>query len=285
MAYKTALEIEAALLQDRPWSGIHFDYKKCYDQIYWELVEFLATSMGMHPRIHIPMQNMTQGVHRRFKSGQGLGGKWLSTNGLLQGCPLSVVTLNLVVQVWAKTLEIEIPDIIVRAFADDTAVATDSAALLQQATDITATFAETTHQELHPSKTITWAVGPEEFRADVKRTTVQGKSLTFSKYFRDLGAQISTVPRPQLGCVGKRRQAALADARKCTTLPVQFHTKANVVAAKSGCKSLYGCEITAMSMSSRKAQRTAGVAGSWGRKSRLRNPKLVMCYLAPRPQS
>jgi len=192
-----------------------------------------------------------------------------------------VVTLNLVVQVWAKTLEIEIPDLIVRAFADDTAVATDSAELLQNAADITATFAETTHQELHPSKTITWAVGPDDFITEIKQTTVQGVTPNFSKYFRDLGAQISTVPRPHLGCVGTRRKAALTDARKCSTLPVQFHTKANVVAAKSGCKALYGCEITAMAKTSRKTQRTAGVMGSWGRKSRLRNPKLVMCYLAP----
>ena len=109
MAHKTALEIEDALLDGRDWCGMHFDYKKCYDQIPWELVDLLSEKMGMSERISGPMQRMVRQLERRFKSGQGLGEKWRSTNGLLQGCPLAVVALNMVVHVWARTMREELP--------------------------------------------------------------------------------------------------------------------------------------------------------------------------------
>jgi hypothetical protein len=284
MVFKTALEIEAALLNDDPWCGIHFDYKKCYDQIPWQLVTYLADTMQMSNRIKNPTQLMNQTVYRRFKNGHGLGKRWKSTNGLLQGCPLSVVILNMIVQVWARALSIEIPEAIGRAFADDTAASCEKTETLKQVIDLTTTFADTTHQQLHPAKTITWATGNSNFKKEVKDITVQGTKINYSNHFRDLGAQLSTNSQNNLGCVGKRRKAALIDARKCASLPTNFTTKSNIVAAKPGSKNLYACEVTKMSKTARNTQRAAATTGCWGRKSKLRSPKIIMALLGPGPR-
>ena len=238
----------------------------------------------MSTRISGPMQKMVRNLNRRFKSGQGLGEKWKSTNGLLQGCPLAVVALNMVVHVWARTMREELPNVTTGAFADDTKAATKKAENLEAAATLTEEFVKASYQELNGGKTITWALGSYTLKAAVKAIRVQGEKTNFVQHFRDLGAHISTNLQASIGCVGDRRKSALNEAKKCQVLPTTFTNRANTVAAKSGSKALYRCEITRMSKTARTTQRAAATLGCWKKKRKLRSPKIVMALLAPGPR-
>eukprot|EP00973_Karenia_brevis_P011024 1492185-Karenia_brevis.AAC.1 len=76
--------------------------------------------MGLPAAILQPLRGMYSGLHRRFRCGAGVGQRFLSTNGILQGCPLSVILVNALVSVWALAVEAEVHDVKPDCFADDT---------------------------------------------------------------------------------------------------------------------------------------------------------------------
>eukprot|EP00973_Karenia_brevis_P069640 9683239-Karenia_brevis.AAC.1 len=56
---------------------------------------------------------------RRFKLPCGVGAEFVAANGILQGCPLSVILVNAVMSVWSKAVEMEIPSTHAESYADD----------------------------------------------------------------------------------------------------------------------------------------------------------------------
>ena len=91
--WRHALEIEAALLQGSALFGLSLDYGKCFDRVPINIVLELARRRGMSPRLLVPLQSLYANLSRRFQLGMGLGKTFRSTNGIIQGCPLSVVLL------------------------------------------------------------------------------------------------------------------------------------------------------------------------------------------------
>ena len=68
----------------------------------------LVGAMGLTGRLLDPLGKMYARLRRRFKVASSVGEEFLATNGILQGCPLSVVLLNALVAVWAKAIEAEV---------------------------------------------------------------------------------------------------------------------------------------------------------------------------------
>eukprot|EP00973_Karenia_brevis_P048513 6733203-Karenia_brevis.AAC.1 len=67
-----------------------------------------------------PMQAMYSLLWRRFRCGPGLGRPFRSTNGILQGCPLSVLFLNALMSIWCSAVDAECGEAEPQLFADDT---------------------------------------------------------------------------------------------------------------------------------------------------------------------
>ena len=66
----------------------------------------------------------TFGMHVQALASTFQGGQYhqevLATNGILQGCPLSVVLLNALVAVWFKAVELDFGGAEAVSYADDT---------------------------------------------------------------------------------------------------------------------------------------------------------------------
>ena len=103
-----ALKVEAALLAGDALFGISFDFAKCFDRIPHGIVLQLAEEMGLPYTILRPIGAMYRNLRRRFCVGAAVGEAFSSTNGILQGCPLSVVLLNALVSVWAEAVAREV---------------------------------------------------------------------------------------------------------------------------------------------------------------------------------
>ena len=73
------------------------DYSKCFDRILIGIVLLLASRVGMDASLLKPIKGMFEQLQRRFRVNGAVGKPFASTNGILQGCPLSVIFLNLLV--------------------------------------------------------------------------------------------------------------------------------------------------------------------------------------------
>ena len=85
-----------------------------------------------------------------------MGREFRATNGILQGCPLSVILLNLLVSVWAKAIDSE-TSASPAAYADDTTVA-GPLLEVEKAGAITTNYCELNGQELNVKKSLAFAV-------------------------------------------------------------------------------------------------------------------------------
>ena len=75
-------------------AGISIDYVKCFDLIAQAIVLALAFELGMDPGVARALRAMYKQLRRAFKVALCLGAWWRATNGILQGCPLSVIPVN-----------------------------------------------------------------------------------------------------------------------------------------------------------------------------------------------
>eukprot|EP00973_Karenia_brevis_P094598 12423279-Karenia_brevis.AAC.1 len=118
--WELALRVEHSLMTGEPLMGVGFDYAKCFDRLPRGILFKLAEELGLHCRVLHPLMSMYAGLRFRFKVAGSYGKQFETTNGILQGCPLSVILVNAVMMTWARAVQREVPGSLPKAFADDT---------------------------------------------------------------------------------------------------------------------------------------------------------------------
>eukprot|EP01059_Diplonema_ambulator_P002870 TRINITY_DN12487_c0_g1_i2.p1 TRINITY_DN12487_c0_g1~~TRINITY_DN12487_c0_g1_i2.p1 ORF type:complete len:108 (+),score=12.07 TRINITY_DN12487_c0_g1_i2:699-1022(+) len=83
-------------LGGKPLYGLALDYQKCFDRVPQELT-FELVEKGVCPKILGSLGFVYSNLDRRLKLPLGVGGPFKVSNGILQGCPLSVVMINALV--------------------------------------------------------------------------------------------------------------------------------------------------------------------------------------------
>eukprot|EP00660_Eupelagonema_oceanica_P006904 gene6905-biopygen7513 len=104
-----ALRIEKSLLDGTPLVGFSADWAKCFDRYPHDIMLTLLGETGLDPRILGPMRTMYARLQRRFRISGAVGEPFHATQGLLQGCPLSVCGLNCIMAVLSKAVEHRAP--------------------------------------------------------------------------------------------------------------------------------------------------------------------------------
>ena len=90
----TQVLLELCRLRGWAVAGMSIDYIKCFDLIPQGVVLALALEQGMNPGTCRALGVMYKQLRRAFKIAGALGLWWQATNGILQGCPLSVILVN-----------------------------------------------------------------------------------------------------------------------------------------------------------------------------------------------
>ena len=70
-------------------------------------------------------------LRRRFRYPLGVGQEFEVTNGILQGCPISIVLINALVSVLSRAIEAEALRTVPRSYADDQYLLSNVQAALQ----------------------------------------------------------------------------------------------------------------------------------------------------------
>ena len=99
--WQATMRIEEAEAKAIPLFGFSMDIAKAFDSVPHSIMFQLAERVGLPSPIIAGLKAMYKALGRRFKFGiLGYGPEWKSTNGVLQGCPISVWLLSLLMSVW-----------------------------------------------------------------------------------------------------------------------------------------------------------------------------------------
>ena len=101
----TQVLLELSRLKGWTPFGVNLDYVKCFDLIPQAVVLRVGQELGMEPGILRALTGMYRQLRRAFKVSGCLGSWWRATNGILQGCPLSVILINLLTTVWKMEID------------------------------------------------------------------------------------------------------------------------------------------------------------------------------------
>ena len=105
-----------------------------------------------------PLRGMYKSLRRRFKTGSSYGQPFRSTNGVMQGCPLSCLLLNAICSVAIRVLNNRTPTICVEQYVDDTSLLSKDRAATIQAMDEFTTYLYKAGQQLDVGKSSTLGV-------------------------------------------------------------------------------------------------------------------------------
>eukprot|EP00660_Eupelagonema_oceanica_P019456 gene19456-biopygen3601 len=246
--WEIALRMEEAVLKGLPFGGLPYDSEKAFDRIPQQILMTLMESLGLHQRISAPLRAMYKGLRRRFRvTGTAVGQEFRATNGILQGCPVSVICLNALIAVWAKAVESEAPRVNTLAYADDKWMLTlgskkgEVTEALQKGANVSREFAQLTGERHNVKKTALMGT-----TADARKPIDIGGGLVHGKTnVKGVGVHLSAVRATRSGTATAR----IADATKVATRvrhlsPATFKEKAWLLAAAAAPKGLFGSAVT-----------------------------------------
>lgn len=136
------------------------------------------------------MKHLYSNLKRYFCIPGGLSDTFVSSCGILQGCPLSVCFLNLMMGTWARTIVAEMESV-PQVFADDSMILAHDIDTAKKACHLTGELAKITKQELAMSKTMAWATTTRD-RAALRRIRFDGHTLNVMLDVTSLGARQCT---------------------------------------------------------------------------------------------
>ncbi|CAE8600524.1 unnamed protein product, partial [Polarella glacialis] len=275
--WSLALRIECALLQGTPLTGVSFDYSKCFDRVPVAILLRLVTELGMDSRICAPVRTMYSNLRRRFRINGSVGDEFRTTNGILQGCPLSVLFLNALVAIWCKAIDKEVPLASPSAFADDTGVTASSRKEVQQAVSITEEFAELTGQQLNQKKSVSFSTSARR----VRKLRLKSSTIPITTSWKSVGAHLCTNRGRQDSNHETKVQQACKTADRIRWLPLHFEARSSLACSLVVSGALFGCSVARPSRKQLSKLRTASLNCIWGSRHRRRCAEIVFTLFAP----
>ena len=134
------------------------------------------------------MKHMYTNLQSYFRVPGGVSPAFRFACGILQGCSLSVVFMNLIISVCARAIEAQ-TSALPRAFADDSMVLAKDIKTAKHACNITGEFATITGQKLAAKKTMAWAT-LKNSRDALRKVSLNGHLLNVFLDIKSLGAQL-----------------------------------------------------------------------------------------------
>ena len=97
--------LEHARIMSKSIAGAATDYAKCFDLIPQQISLEVAKKKGIYPGIITAMAGMHKDLRRAFKVNGCLGSYFEATNGILQGCAVSSIFINVLMTIWMKQVD------------------------------------------------------------------------------------------------------------------------------------------------------------------------------------
>ena len=279
--WQMALDIEKALLCNERLCGLSVDFSKAFDRVPQEHVFKLASRLGLPHHIIGALKAMYAQLRRRFKIGGTVGEAFASTNGILQGCPLSIVLLNILMQVWCNAAEALGAQ--PKCYADDASASCGNPGQVREVLRMTQRFALLTGMKLICPKSLVWALRKNDRRnlkRGFKHLSKENKPQ-ISLGERLLGAQMQYSGKyPGKRSLTKRLGEAEDACCRIEAVPLGMYDRGQLVESVVCPKVLYDACISPLSKTALNKWRTRTSRAIWGRGSRFKRNEMVFSLLS-----
>ena len=273
-----ALSVDQAKSDSEPLIGIKIDKAKCFDRIIPQYAGALMLTFGVPKGIVSVFLKLYSQLerHLQYKS-------WFapaathSTNGVAQGCSLSLIAVNVHMKAWIHMLDV-LPTVAARAFIDDAYLWTRliHSQDLFKAIQITKAWDDLVGQAMNSNKCSVW--GTTSAARKCVKALFPDMSLVLE--LEVLGVYIRTSDRCAMHFSEDKCAKILADIKNIGALPLSVPQKAKII----GCKVIPQCTYNA-AINGIPAKALARIQGEivnvlWNRRPHWRSRFLVFAFLA-----
>ncbi len=224
------LQIDDAKTKQHHLCGIKIDKSKCFDRIVPQITGMLFLAFGLPAGLTTFFLQMYSNLKRHLSYLN-----WTSpvatttTNGVVQGCSLSLIAINLNMAVWSLMVS-RIPNVIACAFIDDAYlwVKIQHKQLLFKAIEITEQWDVLCGQALNIGKCKIWGTS-NKARQDIAELF---PNMKMTHIIDVLGTQIQTTETKSYGWSEQKTQKIARDIKNISALPVSQSITEHILATK-----------------------------------------------------
>lgn len=265
---RISLAFEQAALDGTPLHGVAVDLSKAFDNVPVEIVFAIMRELGMDERVCRPLRAMYHQIQRRFKISGFVGDAFRSTNGILQGCPLSVMLLNAIMMVATAALGADVEG---ESYVDDLTLLSTNPEKLQSALDNLGSFMAISAQQINHKKTVSFGARSSE------KFSVGGIDLEHKTETKILGQVIDTSDGTiSLKIPEKKIENGVKMCHRIRYAGLPFHLRSMLCGAMVLSKALYGVEVADLHRDQERRLRSSIVSAVWQKRGRDRAPGLLL---------
>ena len=239
-AWDRQANIEAAQAEGTDLVGAFLDYEKFFDRFHPSLVRGLLEKSGLPPGIASQLHFLYTNLQRYIRVVDTYGAVIPQTNGIGQGCSLSLIVANLYVATLFNLLTATFPEVDLGAFLDDRNITTTSTERMVQVLEATKQFDNTAGHKTNLSKSYVFA-NTQSTRDQLRKHNVMGKNTKITTAANMVGHDITAKRMRDSKATTERTGNATNRARKVTNMMDQTRsqrakliTNAVILAAISG---------------------------------------------------
>jgi hypothetical protein len=228
LAYHTCLDFAQSMQQGQYAGGLSYDMRKCFDSIPTRLILHIFNLRGADSKVTRALTGFYAQHQKFFRLEGHHSHAFKPSNGIVQGCPLSMILLTSLMTAWIEYCQHTVDHATPRSYADDLSLIT---------TAPNPTILKDRISELH---NIT-----AEFIRDAGMTLNQNKSFTFGhksitaaipsikshqQQFRLVGGSVSVTQKGSWTELEKSRQRTWQSTTdRIRHLPVGWFTKVKIL--------------------------------------------------------
>ena len=274
----TALRLDIDVARDRKQEliGIKLDKAKCFDRLIPAFTASLFLAFGL-PAFFVSVFLRMYDSLRRHIAYKG----WINPisttapNGVVQGCSISLIAVNVHTKVWVHLLEL-LPDLSMRAFVDDAYIwcHLQRIDVLSRAIELTRLWDEINGQKLNDSKSSIWGTTGTARKA----VACAFPDMKLVHALDTLGTRIYTSDKDDYKFNSQTLQHVCTAIEAIGALPIPRNIKSQLIGAKAIPKLTYGSHISKTPKAAlQKVQNTVAKA-LWQGRPGIRAKHLVMTF-------
>ncbi|CAE7364605.1 ngoBIM, partial [Symbiodinium sp. CCMP2592] len=276
------LQVEQSLLSGDAFAGFSIDVIKCFNQLPRLPLRFLLGHLQIPETVLEPWFDFLDSCHRLPVFHKCLGPPVLSTTGMPEGCPLSV--LAQVAVCWAAQSRQSVFGAEMVSYVDNlTWTGRDQLAMAESITDAQA-FCLSLKLPIDWTKSFAWATCSKLRRwltGPAQSLIPQGCQLTIVHYAKDLGIAFKFRRNNALNSARHRLEEGHRRLRALRNPAIPLFDKARILQTSVWPATLYGLESRLLSEDEVSKLRTGGCEALLGPR-RSANPTLALSALTPR---
>ena len=203
-----ALDLEQALVCNAPLNICLLDNSKYFDNFAWQTLFPLALKLGAPKELVRIAKSFYQQAVGRFRIADSYGPPFAPTNGVGQGCALSLRWANVASVVWLRMLDMRYKGLVTGAtYVDARNMRIQRTQDWGPAIGDTKRLDTQTGQSMNVTKSTAFVVGSPRQRKEIGETSFEGNKILVEEDAKALGAHI--IARRQKRCrFGEQRAAA-----------------------------------------------------------------------------